>query len=277
MRSSEHPDIPQGWANTHDDVRFWLSVVGLSAIAFFSTMFGIVGIAGGYFVALKYFLLFALLMVLVIALGLVSRYRRVDVSTAIRTVESNGLPGTEIRYSAWQFTILVALMGCFALFCTMASVEIFIYQDEGFPGAAVVTGALGILFLSFLVAVAAGRVRRGGFTLSSQGIFQRGRSFESRLDWSDIASVRAVAHRYPIILAFGYANADWNRRYTTPRFCRIEFLPLDPMIELDCRQFDVDPYILYSYVRTYVDNPELRAELGTEAALARARYMQPGR
>ena len=94
-------------------------------------------------------------------------------------------------------------------------------------------------------------------TLSSHGISQRGWSVESRLDWS-------------------CANADWNRRYTT-RFWRIDRLPPVPMIPFDCRQFDVDPYGLYGYVRTYVDNPELRVELGTEAALARARYLQPTR
>lgn len=275
MRSSEQPDIPTGWTETHDGVRFWLSVVGLSAIAFFSTMFGIVVAAAGNVIALKYFLLFALLMVLTVAYGLVVRHQRVVLSAAIRTeMTPDGVLGTEIRYSSWQFTILVALMGCGTLFCATAAVETFIYQDEGFPGFAAVIGALGIMFASFLAVVVSGHVRRGGVTLTSQGIAQRGRSFESRLDWSAFAAFKAATNGYPVILAIAYTNADWPHRYTT-RLWRIDRLPPAPMIEFDCRQFDVDPYILYSYVRTYVENPELRAELGTEAALNRARYLQP--
>ncbi len=258
------------------DVRYYVSVAILLVFAAFSTLFGIAVAAGGYFVALKYFLLFALLMVLAVAYGLVVRHRRVDLSAAIRTVERDGSPGTEIRYSAWQFTILIALTGCGMVFCMVASVEIFAYQDEGFPGFAVVTGAMGLLFASFMAAVIFGRIRRGGVTLTSQGITQRGWSFESRLDWSAFLAFKAVTNGYPVILAIAYTNADWNHRYTT-RFWRIDRLPPVPMIEFDCRQFDVDPYVLYRYVRTYLENPELRMELGTDAALARAQHTQPAR
>ncbi|MDH6195196.1 hypothetical protein M2272_001825 [Mycobacterium frederiksbergense] len=276
MQSSEHQDIPAAWTDTHDGVKFLLSAVGLSAISAFSFLFGIMVAAAGNVIALKYFLLFALFTALIVTFALVGRYRRVHLSSAIRTIERDGVPGTEIRYSGWQFTILVALMGCGTLLCATAAIETFIYQDEGFPGFAVVIGALGIVFASFIAVVVSGRVRRGGVTLTSQGIIQRGRSFESRLDWSSLVSFRAVTDGYPIILAIAYANADWNHRYTT-RFWRIDRLPPAPMIEFDCRQFDVDPYILYSYVRTYVENPALRAELGTEAALTRAQYLQLAR
>ncbi len=274
MQSSGHQDIPSGWTDTHDGVKFYLSAVGLSAISAFSFLFGIMMAAAGNVIALKYFLLFALFTALIVAFAFVGRFRRVHLSSAIRTIERDGVPGTEIRYSGSQFTILVALMGCGTVLCATAAIETYIYQDEGFPGFAVVIGALSIIFASFIAVVVSARVRRGGVTLSSQGIYQRGWSFESRLDWSAFAAFKAATNGYPVILAIAYANADWNRRYTT-RFWHIDRLPPAPMIEFDCRQFDVDPYILYSYVRTYVENPELRAELGTEAALARARYLQP--
>ncbi|TMS54645.1 hypothetical protein [Mycobacterium sp. DBP42] len=274
MQSSEHQDIPAGWTDTHDGVKFHLSAVGLSAISAFSFLFGIMIAAAGNVIALKYFLLFALFTALIVAFALVSRYRRVYLSSAIRTIDRDGVPGTEIRYSGWQFTILVAFMGCGTLFCATAAIETVIYQDEGFPGFAVVIGTLGIVFATFIAVVASARVRRGGVTLTSQGIIQRGRSFESRLDWSAIADVKAATDGHPYILMIGYANADWNRRYTT-RFWRIDRLPPVPMIVFDFRQLDVGPHVLYAYVRTYADNPELRAELGTEAALSRARYMQP--
>lgn len=232
--------------------------------------------AAGNAIALKYFLLFALFTALIVAFALVGRYRRLHLSSVVRTIERDGVSGTEIRYSAWQFAILVALMTCGTLLCATAAVDIFMYQDEGFPGFAVVIGALGIVFASFIAVVVSGRIRRGGVTLTSQGIIQRGRSFESRLDWSSMASFRAVTDGHPIILGIAYANVDWRRRYTT-RLWRIDRLPPAPMVEFDCRQFDVDPYVLYTYVRTYVENPDLRAELGTEAALARARHLQPTR
>ncbi|MBU9765431.1 hypothetical protein FR943_16450 [Mycobacterium sp. TNTM28] len=272
MRSSEHPDIPEGWTETHDGVRFYLSSAGLLTFAVIAFLVGIIAAAAGNFVGLGCCLLFALLMVLAVAYSAVVRHRRADLSTATRTVEQNGIPATEIQYSGWQFTILIALMGCAAAFCAIAA-AVFFHQ---IASRSVLFAVLGLLSVSFMAPVVSGRVRRGGVTLSSQGIFQRGRSFESRLDWSAVAGAKAATNGHPYILVFGYANVDWHRRYTT-RFWRIDRLPPVPMIAFDCRQFDVDPYVLYSYVRTYVDNPELRAELGTEAALSRARYLQPGR
>lgn len=250
-----------------DGVRYYFALATLTTFAMVSVLFGLLGAQAGNFVALRYCLLFALVVALVIAYSVVVRIRRVDPSAAVRTVELDGISGTEIRYSAWQFKILVALMVCCTVFCGMAAIEIFIHQDEGFPGGAVLIGALGVVCASFVGAVGVGCVRRGGITLSSQGVVHRGRSFESRLDWPAIAGVTPASNGYPAILVIGYANADWVRRYTT-RFWRIDRLPPVPMIEFDYRLFDVDPRSLYDFVRTYVDNPELRAELGTEAALS---------
>lgn len=270
MQSSERPDLPEGWAGSSDGVRFHFAVGVLTTLAVISVLFGIVVARAGNFVALRYCLLFALIVVLIAALPATVRYSHVHLSDAIRTVDQDGIPGTEIRYSTLRFVILVALMGCLTVFCGMGAVEIFIHQDEGFPGGAVLIGAFGVVSAFFLAAVAFGRIRRGGITLSSQGFAHRGWSFESRLDWPAVAGVMPAFHGYPSVLVIGYPNVDWIRRNTT-RFWRIDSLPPVPMIEFDCRQFDVDPRALYDYVLAYVDNPELRAELGTEAALARAR------
>ncbi|MGV9799099.1 hypothetical protein ACWDTP_13700 [Mycobacterium sp. NPDC003449] len=270
MQSSEHRDVPEKWAETRGSIRFYLTVTTLIIFALFSTLFGIVVAQAGNLIALRYFLLFALMLVLIAAFPAVARCRRVGLPAAVRTVERDGISGTEIRYSTWQFTILVALMACFAIFCSMGAVEIYIHQDEGFPGGSVLFGAFGVIFASFVAAVAFGRIHRGGVTLSTQGIVQRGWSFESRLDWSGVAGVTPAFNGYPAILVIGYRNIVWDRRYTT-RFWRIDRLPPVPMIQFDCRQFNVDPYVLFNYVRAYIDNPELRAELGTDAALTRAR------
>ncbi|WKG05092.1 hypothetical protein [Mycolicibacterium sp. HK-90] len=273
MRSSEPAHVRQRSSGRGGGIRFYFSVATLATFAVISLLFGIVLAGAGNFIALRYCLLFTLLIALVIAYSVVVRYRRANLSTAIRTVERHGTPGTEIRSSAWQFAILLALTGCGALLCGMAAIEIVIHQDEGFPGSAVIAGALGLIFGWFGAGLAFGRIRRGGVILSRQAIVHRAWSFESRLDWPEIAVVTLANIGYagtPVILVGGYANANWVRRYTT-RLWRIDRLPKTAMLQIDCRQFDVDPHVLYGYVRTYVDNPELRGELGTEAALTRAR------
>jgi hypothetical protein len=239
-------------------------MAGTVAIAAVSGAAGIAGTAP----ASKYFLLFALTMALVAALGATMRYRRVGLPGVVRTVVRDGSAVTEIRYSAWQFPILNALMACCAVLPVMAAAEIFTRQRAGSP-TAVLLGAVGLFFASFLVAVAFGRLRRGRLALSARGIAQRGWSFESGLEWSAVAGIKPVCTDHPAILVIGYRNADWRRRYTT-RFWRIDRLPPVPMIEVDCRQFDVDPRVLYDYLRTYVDDPAVRGELGTPAALRRA-------
>lgn len=277
--NSEHRDVPGRSAGSRVDIRFYFTLAALITGAAFSVLFGLVVASAGNYIAFKYFLLFALILALIAAFPVAARYVRVDLVGAIRTVECDGVPGTEIRYSAWRFRITVALMGCCALFTGLAAVEIFIYQDDGFPGAAVISGALCIVFVSFVAAVALGRIRRGHITLSSKGIAQRGWSFESRLSWSAVVGVQLAFIGYaglPAVLVGGYANAAWDRRYTT-RFWRVDRLPKISMLQIDCRQFDVDPHVLYGYVSAYVDNPELRGELGFEAALARARLSRPCR
>lgn len=92
MQSSEHQDIPAGWTAIHDGVKFHLSAVGLSAISAFSFLFGIMMAAAGNVIALKYFLLFALFTALIVALALVGRYRRMPLSSVIRTIEREVSP-----------------------------------------------------------------------------------------------------------------------------------------------------------------------------------------
>jgi hypothetical protein len=241
-------------------------MAGTLGIAAVSCSAGIVGSAP----ASKYFLLFALMMLLVAALGATMRYRRVRLADVVRTVMRDGMGATEIRYSTWQFRILIALMACGTVLPVLAAGEMFTRQLQSGPsGATVLLGTVGLFFASFLVAVALGRLHPGRIELSGRGIAQCGWSFESRLPWSAVAGVKPACNGYPAVLVIGYTNADWQRRHTT-RLWRIDRLPPVPMIEVDCRKFDVDPQALYDYVRTYVDEPSARGELGTQAALSRA-------
>jgi hypothetical protein len=272
---SEPPELPEGWAAATGGVRERLAIAGTLTIAAVSFATGILAAIAGNTVAPRYCLLFALAMALVAALAAAIRYRRVGLPAALRTVgEPGGVSATEIRCSGCQFALLAALMACCATFCLVAAVEVYVHQRQGgFPAATAVLGAGALFFASFGAAAASGRIRRGGVTLSSRGIAHRGWSFESRLDWSAIAGVKPAFNGYPMILVIGYSNADWDRRYTT-RLWRIDRIPPVPMIEVDCRRFDLDPSVLFGYLRAYVESAEARAELGTEAALTRARELQ---
>jgi len=45
------------------------------------------------------------------------------------------------------------------------------------------------------------------------------------------------------------------------------------MIVFDCRKFAIDSVVLYHFVMFYVDNPQVRGELGTNVAIERARSL----
>ncbi|KAA0092757.1 hypothetical protein CIW49_28605 [Mycolicibacterium sp. P1-18] len=82
--------------------------------------------------------------------------------------------------------------------------------------------------------------------------------------------MKTAFNGHPVILLIGYANAQWTPWYAT-RLWRIDRIPPAPMIEVDCRKFDVDCSALHDYLACYVDGADLRAELGTAAAVERAR------
>ncbi|WP_301123489.1 hypothetical protein [Mycolicibacterium fortuitum] len=267
MWPNRYSDLPNPW--TTRDV---LSIVGVLALAAGSLLVGVVAVISGELASLKYCLLFALMMVLVAALGVVARRRR-SLTAAIRTVDRDGTPATEIRYSPAQFALLNASAASFGAFFLLAAVDTFtyLYPDDG-AATAVIPTAIGLFFASFSLSAAVGRLRRGALTLSAQGITQRGWSFESHLDWSGIAGIKLESYGYPTIVIFGYANADWTRR-PTASIWRVDRLPPAPMIEVDCRNIGVRPEALFSYLSSYVDNPSVRTELGTPAALARALHI----
>lgn len=273
--SPERPELPEGWVGTTGGVRERLAIAGTLTIAAVSFATAVAAALAGNTVATRYCLLFALAMALVAALGAAIGFRRVGLPAALRTVgERGGISATEIRCSGYQFALLVSLTACCTAFCLMAAVEVFVHQSHGGSGAAaVLLGAGALFFGSFGAAAAFGRVRRGGVTLSSRGIAHRGWSFESRLEWPAIAGVTPAFNGHPTILVIGYTNADWDRRYTT-RLWRLDRIPPVPMIEVDCRRFDLDPCVLYGYLRAYVESPAARRELGTDTALMRARHLQ---
>lgn len=244
----------------------------LLGIALASLAFGVVLAAAGSSAGFVYAALFAIVMALVAAFGVAVRVQRRPLAHAIRTTSADGRPATEICASRRQFILLVALMTTLAGTCVIGAVHLTLGQ-----GMLVVSGLLavfGLVGASFPVSALLGRIRRGGVVLTERGVAQRGWSFESSLTWAEIAGVKAAFNGHPVILLIGYANVAWSAGYTT-RLWRVDRLPPVPMIEVDCRRFDVDRQALYDYLACYAANDDLRSELGSAAAVVRAERTRP--
>lgn len=267
-----HRDLmsPAEWPEARYSIREKLSMAMMAGFGVIAVLVGLAGRAGGLPAALRYCFGFACLFFLIVATGVVIRgsdHRDAD----IRTVLAGGLPATELRQSRRLWILLVALMACCTALSLGAAIEIYLNVPSSFiPGAAVVFGFLGLFLATFLVAVAARLVRPGYIRLTRDGILHRGWSFESYLPWEAVAGAKAAYNGYRMVLVIGYANAVWKRGYTTPLW-KIDKLPPVPMIEVDCRKFAIDEALLFHLVTHYANNSDTRAELGTDAAVERAR------
>ncbi|MFD1811797.1 hypothetical protein [Rhodococcus gannanensis] len=264
MQSSDLSATPNDWRVP----RYSAAVIATVAFMFVQGVVAIVVGAAGWLAGepavARYGLGYALLVVLVGVFGIVSR-RNIDRVSDVRTAGG----ATEIRQSSAVWVLIVSMMTCLAALALGAAMEIALHQS-GFPGASVVLGVFGIAVATMPMLVVARRLRRGWVRLTPSGITHRGWAFESSLGWEGVAGAKPAFNGYRMLLVIGYANADWPHRYTAP-FWRIDKLPPVPMIELDCRKFDVDEVALAQLVDFYASYPDTRGELGTEAAIARFR------
>lgn len=267
MDAGRSSEVPDEWRRSNSAARVTVATAAVLVIAAASLVFGAVEAMAGNPAGFLYSALFAVIMSLVAAFGAASRGRRRDLASALGTVSTNGRPATEISYSPRQFALLVALMTALAGTFVIGAVHLFLSQ--GMSVASALLAGFGLLGATFPMAALLGRIRRGQLTLSEHGVAQRAWSFESSLRWADIAGVKVAYNGHPVVLLIGYTNAEWTPRYTT-RLWRIDRLPPVPMIEVDCRKFDVDCYALFDYVACYAENADLRPELGTTAAVIRA-------
>ncbi|RSM70639.1 hypothetical protein DMH04_44305 [Kibdelosporangium aridum] len=260
MPSSDRLPWPAEWPH-HSGRRYWPGIVLLALfglVAFGAGLgFVAIGVPGG----VKYGLLAALMFMFGAFAMYYTRVRRPAGYTDVRSDH----PATEMRYSLVAFVCLVGLMCCATAIFVLAAVD---YWRGGTTAAALVFGVLGLGTATFVVAVLTGRVRRGRLTLSAAGIEQRGWTFSSFLPWEAFAGVKATYNGRPEVLVIAYANAEWRKQQFT-RLWKIDRLPPVPMIEVDCAQFAVPPEGLYALLKHYIEHPEARVELGTDAVLTR--------
>ncbi|MBM4478527.1 hypothetical protein GS456_25405 [Rhodococcus hoagii] len=268
MRSSDQLQHPAEWQGNGIALRERMSIGLLAAIGCVAVFVGIVGGVEDQLAALRYGLACGGLVFLVAAFGVLKHSGGRNSIRRI-TMESSPQSATGIRQSRCLWNVLVAMTVCCAVVTVGPAVEIYLNAPtSGVPGATVTFGAVGVLFVSFLVLVALRLVRPGAVLLTPDGIRHRGWSFESYLPWESVAGVKPAYSDHRMILLIGFANAHWTRRYTTPIW-RIDKLPPVPMIELDCRKFAMNDVLLLHFVSFYAENPAMCVELATDAARAR--------
>ena len=168
--------------------------------------------------------------------------------------------GSTVRYNPVGLRLLIVIVSSLST-CMIAM---------GFTsgGAGWVLAAMGLSMASFLVPILLRSIRNGYLELSDDGIRHRGWAFDLLVPWLDIRDTAVVVESYPMVLIRVDELAKMNRRFTTMLW-RVELMPKGQYIELDCRRFDIHPATLEQWIRCYIDNPEARVELGTEAAAER--------
>ncbi|MGC4748390.1 hypothetical protein ACLQ28_22450 [Micromonospora sp. DT201] len=168
-------------------------------------------------------------------------------------------------YSTWPYFWLVATLLMSALIGAFVAIAV---ATTGVPGLAVGIGlmllTLGLVwFLVVLLRLAPGRV-----SLCRTGLYHRSLNFTHVLPWFSVYEVSAEWIGSPLIVAKAYpADGAHVRRYTG-RFGTQEMQFL-PFMTVRARWLAADATAVFYALRFYLENPELRTELGTTAALSR--------
>lgn len=221
-------------------------------------------------------LLFTVLFAAVAVIGFDGNMRlRKAKSAPLRTgTDAAGKSVLEIPYSSVQYTcyavIMLSIAAVFAIPFAGTVPEL-----PGSAGAAVLWGVLTLFFLSLPVLMLLGRFALGRIQVSEDGVYQRGWTYESFLPWTDITGVAAVSTVGPGILVGGRDDRAWKRRQIA-RFWKQDRLPKSPMITIPGRDIAADPALVYRVLLFYYEYPAARSELGTEAAVRRARTLSFG-
>jgi hypothetical protein len=194
--------------------------------------------------------------------------------------------GIVVPYSRWRTAVLLGAMACLALACLGFVVFADAFADD--PGESPwpvrPLGVVGVVFFGlggFLFA-RRGWGRRWRVLLTPSAVVIAAGGAQTVVPWEAIQQVRAtqvtsyvrgVAVREPLV---GIDLSDPQAIQTGP----LEWLllPLNRRIGADLavpiRTLDIDPRLLYQALRYYHQHPQARAELATEAGLARVQHGQ---
>jgi hypothetical protein len=194
--------------------------------------------------------------------------------------------GTLIPYSGWRTALLLGATACLAL----ASLGYVVFADAfaDDPGESPwpmrLVGTVGVVFFGVGLYMGARRGwgRRWRVLLTPSAVVVAAGGARAVVPWEAIRQVRAtevtthvrgVAIREPLV---GIDLSDPQAIQTGP--LERLLLPLNRRcgadISLPIRTLDIDPRLLYQALRYYHQHPQARAELATQAGLARIQHGQ---
>ncbi|MGH3950061.1 MAG: hypothetical protein ACRDSE_13200 [Pseudonocardiaceae bacterium] len=205
------------------------------------------------------------------------RHRKSGARPLIIATTESGSSALKIPYSTRTLIGGAVLLGSIALLFSVAMIQARSSDDPGRQDGAYVWGALAVVFWILLfIAIKYGR---GFVLLDAQGILHHGGSFRSYLPWSGVEAIQPVQTDGPDILITALDHTPWVRERLTrlwkadkpPAIPSDNGLGSKPAIHLRGVYFDVDPALVLAILVFYGKHPDARHELGTDAALQRAR------
>jgi hypothetical protein len=189
--------------------------------------------------------------------------------------------GILVPNAGWRTAVLLAAVACLAL--AMLGLVVFAdaFADPGeSPWPVRLVGVVGVAFFGLGGLVFARRGRRWRVLLTPSAVVISAGRARTVVPWQAIQQVRAtqvttrvrgLAVREPLV---GIDLRDPEAIQTGP--LERLLLPLNRRLAADValpiRTLDVDPSLLYQALRYYHQHPQARAELATQAGLARVQY-----
>lgn len=271
IRSSDSLTCPEVWT-TRPLARYWVTLAGLSLIMILALIIAVYLLVSGQSAMAAIALLFAISFSGILVLGIDGRLRvrKADASSLSTRVDRDGRHALSIPYSAIQFSGYLVVMTGFAVMFLVGAIG-GVLDPSIADGGAAVFALIGLFFVSFPVLVLSGSFARGHILVSPDGVYQRGWTYEAYLPWSSITTVQPERFDGPEVWAIANEHdQQWQSRQIT-RLWRQDRVPAHPMIRISGKDIGTDLVLVYYLLGFYLLHPQNRAELGTDAALDRAR------
>lgn len=281
MQYSNPTEWPQAWPTTIER-RHYVSIIGITAfLVLVPTAIATYSLGRGRVEQAVYAGAFAVFCGVITWTGYHIRFRRRKSEARPLTshCDRNGRCSLVIPYSTQVFTGFALSMGIASITFAIAAIRLYQSGGSGSTGGAVFFGGVALFFSSLPALMVARKFVKGWLLVSPDGVYQRGWTFTSYLPWHSITAVHPYYTDGPCILVLAEDATPWKRRQIL-RVWKADKLPdtsrddgrgPQPMIVIRGQFLAADPALVLHLLAYYAKHPEARGELGTEAALRRAR------